>query len=127
MQNSFEIRIFLSSGTKIKALVITQWNNFENLMIFEQVTFTWKETVDIGTQCTYACVNYFKVMQKTLDKNISKTTKFTEKKCQVNIRRVTFSWNWRAFSPHLQWEKKRANFKIGMILLNGVVLILCLR
>ena len=40
--------------------LITQWNNFENLTVFEQVACSWKKTFDIGTQCKIHLVSYIK-------------------------------------------------------------------
>ena len=48
---------FLGFRTKVKALVSTQWRNFENRMIFELVARYWKNTVDSGTQCTFNVYN----------------------------------------------------------------------
>ena len=39
-------------GLRNKSQSITQWNNFENRTIFERVACSWKNTFDIGTQCS---------------------------------------------------------------------------
>ena len=56
---SLKIYNFSDFRKKSKALVIIQWKNFGNRMIFERVACFWKNTVDSGTQ--WKSKNPFKI------------------------------------------------------------------
>ena len=63
---SFKFTIFYDLETKVKVLMIIQWNFFGNRSIFERAACFWKETVVLGTQCTWILNRYKKWIIKVL-------------------------------------------------------------
>ena len=71
---SFKFTIVYDLETKVKVLMIIQWNVFGNRSIFERAACFWKETVVLGTQCSYVPWNVCHMKVEDLEYNLLPST-----------------------------------------------------